>query len=163
MGHNISALIIKGSYDKEVAIEYDLRGIDIGYGLTLFLIDVYYTAYWQHALELEKKLVLSPDTDMLVPDEEVVAFLVKEITSPEQEYALILTDYAGGFGYQYATILRGRHSIETNVETINDALKYLGVEAQDGKDEFETVGLSEYRDTPDHIRKYEDLCDELGL
>lgn len=67
MGHNISALIINGSYDKEVAKEYDLRGIDISYGLTLFLIDIYYTAYWQYALEQEKKLVLSQTQICLFP------------------------------------------------------------------------------------------------
>ena len=36
MPHNITALILKGKYDKEIANTYDLPGKDLGFDLTLF-------------------------------------------------------------------------------------------------------------------------------
>lgn len=163
MGHNISALIIKGSYDKEIAKEYDLRAIDLEYGLTLFLIDSYYITYWQHALELKRHLKISPPNHLLIPTEEAISYLIEEITSAGQTYVLIHTDYAGGTGSQFAAILEGREVIDPKVETINDGLKHLGVEPKDGMDEFDSINLSQHRSNPPHLNKYQDLCDELGL
>lgn len=164
MAHNISALIIKGDYDIVLAQEYDLRGIDIGFDLNPFFIDTYYTKYWQHALELTKYLRISPSDDLLVPIEEAVAFIIKEITSSDREYALIHTDYWGGEGKQFAAILKGREPISSKIETINEALTHLGViKREEEFDEFDSVHLGNYRQSPKHLDKYYDLCDELGI
>ena len=163
MAHNITAIIIKGEYDEEIAKEYDLRSVKLEYGLTMFLIDIYYINYWQHALQLEKHLRISPPHDLLIPTEEAIAYIVKEITSEDKEYALIHTDYWGGEGNQFAAIMKGRDCVDENITTINAALKYLGVFKKAGLDEFDSVGLSNYRRAPIYLEKYADLCDELGL
>lgn len=163
MGHCITAIIIKEKYSVEKAQEYDLRGISLGHNLTMFIIDIYYITYWQHALGLEKHLSISPPHDMLVPTEEAIAHLVKEIASPQTEYILISTDYAGGIGKQYAAILQDLKPSISTIQSINDALKHIGIIAREGLDEFDTINLSKYRSTPPYLNKYADLCDELGL
>lgn len=162
MAHQITALIIQGEYNREQAAEYDLRGITLESDLTLFFIDVYYTAYWQHSLDITKHLSISPPLQMLVPTEGVIAYLIEEITSAETEYTLISTDYCGGSGFQYAVVLQGRKPILSDPLTINEALIDLGVKPEEGKDAFDTIGLAQYRESPAHLNKYQDLCDELG-
>lgn len=51
MGHHITALLLKGNYQKEKAEKYDLFGIDLGCQITLFPIDHYYSACWQAKLQ----------------------------------------------------------------------------------------------------------------
>ena len=60
-------------------------------------------------------------------------------------YAEVQTDYFGGCGEQYASVKLG-NSIMT-CRSINDALRQIGVKAEEGMDEFDTVGLGKYRAT----------------
>lgn len=164
MGHNITAIIIKGNYDQEKAKEYDLRGVDLKYNLTMFLIDIYYVAYWQHSLELKTHLKFSPSSDLTIPTESVIAHIIKEITKQTNPiFALIHTEYFGGVGDQFANIFEGISSVNEEMKTINEALQHLGVRAEEGSDEFDSVGLADYRSTPSHLEKYWDLCEGLGL
>lgn len=62
--------------------------------------------------------------------------------------ACVFTDYFGGQGVQGALVIKGGEflygpSVETN--SINSALRRLGVVAEGGNDEFDTVGLGRYR------------------
>ncbi|MCW3127113.1 MAG: hypothetical protein JWO03_2771 [Bacteroidetes bacterium] len=38
MAHSITAILFKGPYNKEIANDYDLLGISVGFDLTLFFI-----------------------------------------------------------------------------------------------------------------------------
>lgn len=165
MAHNISALILKGEFVKETADKYDLKPVPLGYGLTLFHIDDYYTTYWQYKLNIEGML------DITFPKElsylrlyRVVVALMQEITDTQNPlFAFIHTDYFGGFGYQFAQLFEGYNNISDGVSTINQALKYLGVKADKTTDEFDSVNLGNIRNTPEYLEKYVDLCDSLGI
>jgi hypothetical protein len=53
MGHSINAIILKGEYQIEEADKYDLKGVELDFGLTLFYINGFFSAYWQKKLEQE--------------------------------------------------------------------------------------------------------------
>lgn len=67
----------------------------------------------------------------------------------------IETDYFGGFGDQSAKLFRGSEIIyegdsrSGKMDPINDALKLMGVKRKPGMDEFDTIGLGNYRTNND--------------
>ena len=75
--------------------------------------------------------------------------------------AYVRTDYFGGCGDQSATVTEnGKEICHGNTELghaspINEALRLLGVKKTPGKDEFDTVGLGNYRTNQDFE---EELC-----
>lgn len=67
--------------------------------------------------------------------------------------AKISTDYFGGSGHQEAKIfVNNKKEYDKSSEydfrsnPINDVLKMLGVSKKEGLDEFDTIGLSNFRD-----------------
>ena len=42
-------------------------------------------------------------------------------------------------------------------------LRELGVVCAGGNDEWDTIGLGDYRHNPDHLDKFQELCAELGV
>ncbi|HEY0737835.1 MAG TPA: hypothetical protein VGD69_23150 [Herpetosiphonaceae bacterium] len=81
----------------------------------------------------------------------------------EPVFAIILTDYFGGAGEQWAQVYRGSKVVNPQIRTINQALAQLGVVTSPGMDEFDTVGLGNYRSQPEYLEKYRDLADTLGV
>ncbi len=75
----------------------------------------------------------------------------------------ILTDYFGGLGNQYANVFINSNNANSNITTINQALRHLGVLAKNGQDEFDTLGLDKIKKQPDHLDKYVELADEYGV
>lgn len=65
--------------------------------------------------------------------------------------ARITTDYFGGAGEQSVKIWERDKFIRLNNSfgPINEALSYLGVRRKNGMDEFDTVGLGNYRSNRD--------------
>jgi len=68
----------------------------------------------------------------------------------------IETDYFGGFGEQSAKLFRGKEIIFEGDSQfggigypINHALRMMGVKAKEGMDEFDTIGLGNYRTNED--------------
>lgn len=64
--------------------------------------------------------------------------------------AIVAADFFGGIGSQWAVGMeRGSVSLGPMeaVDAINQALRRLGVRAQPGADEFDTVGLGRFRST----------------
>ncbi len=164
MGHNISAIILKGDYKKELAEYYDLKGIDLGFNLTMFHIDHYYSAYWQEKLNVVGFLEKNNTNYSLFPSERVLFKIAEEISSTEIVcFSIIATDYFGGQGIQSACVYTKDTIVNKEIRTINDALKFLGVMRSERKDEFEIVGLSNHRFNPEYLDKYADLADELGV
>jgi hypothetical protein len=164
MGHFITAILLKGDYDYELASVYDLQGIGLGYGITMFHITPYFTAYWQAMLKCEGYLPVPETKYLQIPDEIVIAELMKLICNKEQpEYALIATNYFGGFGYQAAYVFQGKKLASEAVSDINQALRFMGINARPGLDEFDTMGLSNHRSPSEHLRRYADLVDEMDL
>jgi hypothetical protein len=71
----------------------------------------------------------------------------------DKTIAKISTDYFGGSGHQEAKLFVNNkkeyeESSETNymVSPINDVLKMIGVIKKGSSDEFDTIGLSNFRD-----------------
>ena len=164
MAHHLTALILKNRYDENQANTYDLHGIDLGYDLTMFPIDHYYTACWQKIMNIEGCLPVQNGHPSLFPNEAVVSVLMSKISGlDEPMYAIIFSDYFGGIGKQWAHVYEGSQLADRYFPTINAALQVLGVTANEGMDEFDTVNLGKYRSQPDYLDKYVDLADELGV
>ena len=164
MGHAITAIILKGSFDTNKAREFDLFAIPLGFELSLFHIDHYYSACWQHKLQTKGQLELSNINSPVFPAEIAICDIVKRISSSEiPEYAIIMTDYFGGVGYQYANVFKNNTNADKKVKTINQALRHLGVPANDSQDEFDTVGLNKIREQPNFLEKYIDIAEEYGV
>lgn len=165
MGHKISAVILKGGYDAAIAQHYDLRGVPLGFELTMFPIDHYYTACWEKLLGVPGCLrAPARFGNLIFPCDRVVAELMTRITlQAEPLFAVIATEYFGGVGSQGAGVYRGAELASNQITTINQALEYLGVKAPKGYDEFDTVGLGGHRSMPDYLDKYVEMADELGV
>lgn len=162
MGHSICAVLLKGSFDQQIAERYDLFGITLTPEITMFHIDHYYTACWQKQLDVQGDLD-SPNC-AIFPSEAVIHTLMATITGTlEPLFAVILTDYFGGAGQQWAQVYQGNTVVNPQIRTINQALARLGVVASPGMDEFDTIGLSNYRSQPEYLEKYRDLADTLGV
>ena len=164
MGHHITALILKGNYNKEIAHSYDLPGRDIGFNLTLFHIDPYYSAYWQCKFGLKDHLKTAKTDYMCFPTEIALAEIMKQVSATSCfDFAIISTDYYGGIGSQFASVYENDTLVSESITKINQALAHLGVKRKNGLDEFDTVGLVDIRSQPDILDKYYDLCEEHNL
>ncbi len=165
MGHQLSAVILKGGYDDAIAEQYDLRAIPLGVGLTMFPIDHYFTACWSKLLGVEGSLRTPTNFDDLIfPCDRVVSELMTRVTlRSDPVFAIIATEYFGGMGSQGAAVYCGTELVSNEITTINQALGYLGVVAQGDCDEFDTVGLDRHRSMPEYISKYVEMADELGV
>ncbi|HEY0604189.1 MAG TPA: hypothetical protein VGD58_14820 [Herpetosiphonaceae bacterium] len=163
MGHAICAVLLKGPFDQRIAERYDLFGIALTPEITMFHIDHYYTACWQKQLGVQGDLEGSVEC-AIFPYEAVLHTLISAITGIEEPvFAVILTDYFGGAGEQWAQVYQGSKLVNPQIRIINQALAQLGVVASPGMDEFDTVGLSNYRSQPEYLEKYRDLADTLGV
>lgn len=75
----------------------------------------------------------------------------------DKTYAKISTDYFGGIGEQSAKLFKNGQKVydkdsrdySNYANPINDVLKMMGVVSENGMDEFDTIGLSKYRENND--------------
>lgn len=139
MGHNISAIIGDKNVDKEKIKEFGLAAaFEDNYAIIIF--DFY------AMIELGEILSKSSESESenLEWDCELTKFIAKEIGF--DKFALIQTDYFGGFGEQYASFFENGQKLLNEV-SINEALKKLGVERKGNQDEFDSLNLGEYRNS----------------
>jgi len=165
MGHSITTLVLNGDCDAAAMQRYDLRPIDLGFRLQLCHIDHYYAACWQKKNGAHELLPLDlPDLPAIFPREGVLLQIAREVLgTPEPQFAVIMTEFMGGVGRQWAQVYTGGEIAGDSLHTINHALRFLGVVSQPGIDEFDTVGLDRIRHNPEYLEKYVDLADELGV
>lgn len=165
MAHCITAIVLKGDFDKQKAAFYDLYGSNVGFGLTLFYIDHYYSAVWQHRLGAKGTLQLYNVSTPVFPSESVLVQILKDITGNDfPQFAIIHTNYWGGEGEQFANVFNGDENAGQDIRSINDALRYLGVvKPANVHDEFDAIGLEEVRHNPEYLDKYQELADEYGV
>lgn len=166
MGHNITALAIVDPYDREVAEHYGLVERLTHESLVLFPIDHYWSAYWQARRgDLDGVLALPAGmTSNLLPREGVVRTVARELTRRLiPRFALLQSDYFGGSGEQWGVVFEGERALLGPDATVNLALRELGVVRTGNQDEWDTIGLARYRSNPDHLDRYRELCDELGV
>ncbi|WP_434424870.1 hypothetical protein [Nannocystis pusilla] len=164
MSHRITALLIAGPHDAAAAERFDLRPLPLTAGLTLFHVDHYFTAYWQALTGATERLDVPATVPSIFPSEGVVCRMARELTGAEAPtFALVMTDYFGGVGGQWACVFRGAQRISADDASINDALRALGVTRTADEDEFDVVGLGRHRRSPEHLDRYVDLCEDLGV
>jgi len=167
MGHSICALIVGEPFDDRAARQWGVVGLPVGERLRLVHISHYYTAYMQGRRGETAELDVPADFPDVFPREAVVASLAAALAADvpgkrTSTFALVMADYFGGIGDQWACAYVEGRRVET-VGDINAALRVLGVQAAEGLDEFDTVGLARHRSTPDYLDRYADFCDEDGV
>ncbi|MEV6432434.1 hypothetical protein [Nocardia sp. NPDC051463] len=163
MPHAITALILPGAIDTDAVHTWDLVPVPLNNGLTLFHLTHYYTAYWQAAHGVTDRFDLPRQAPGLFPSEGVIATIAADLSArTDPTFALVFTDYFGGVGEQWAAVSNDGRAVRS-VNTINEALRAIGIIAAPGSDEFDTTGLPDHRSTPDYLERYVDLCDELGV
>ena len=147
MGHRISAILLRDQYDTARALDFGLLPIPLPFGLTMFPLDDNFCDDWVEKLNLPGFLSARP-----LLNAHVVHHFVASIAE-EPLFAIIETDYFSGLGEQAAAVYRGQTEIMppevAGAGPINKALRHLGVVAQSGLDEFDTVGLGEFRNFDD--------------
>jgi hypothetical protein len=164
VGHAITAVLLSGAYDATVADRYDLRPVPLGGDLTLFHVDHYFTAYWQAACGAAEWLDIPLGFPAIFPREGILDRMVTEMTRhAAPTYALVMTDYFGGAGGQWACLFSGGRRTSAARASINDVLAALGVHRVANQDEFDTAGLGLHRAQPDYLERYVTLCDDLGV
>lgn len=164
MGHHLCALVLTGPVDAARGAARDLRALLVHGDVSVYPIDHYYSAYWAAIRADRARLDLPDDLAAIFPAEAVLLDLVREVTrSSEPRFAIILTDYFGGAGCQWAVAFQGTRRLTGDQTSVNAALRALGVRAVPPADEFDTVGLGAHRHNPEYLDRYQDLCDRLGV
>ncbi|MBY0461358.1 MAG: hypothetical protein K2V38_28915 [Gemmataceae bacterium] len=159
VGHHISAVVLRGSFDAARAAEFDLAAIKLTGELTLFPLHASYTDFWA-----EKLGVSGFVADVPLLNSRVVHHMVNAVAT-DPLFAIIETDYFGGTGSQSAAVYRGAVEVmppestelvrgRISIGPINKALRLLGVTGTGGRDEFDTVGLANHRDFDDLFDRY---------
>lgn len=144
MGHSISAIITKAPVQEAVASSYDLP-VFVESGFAIIALFELHTDFWSKKLKLENRSL-----SKIILDDTVTHFFAKELGL--STFAVISANYFGGVGEQYATLYRNDELVLEG--TINEALKALGVQVLKGKDAFDSIGLSKYRDFSILFKKY---------
>jgi len=155
MGHHISAVLLRSAYDRDKAITFDLKPLWLGQDIDLFPLDAAYCDHWSAKLE-----ITGFQSDRPLLNCSVVHHMIRQIALTPL-FAVIETDYFGGRGDQAAVVYRDHEVVMepqvARIGPINEALRHLGVQRQFPKDEFDTVGLSRYRDFDDLFESYHDM------
>ncbi len=163
MGHEITGLVARGAFEPDAVARFEMLTKSLDEGLSLAFIDHYFSAYWQAKLGETGFMPHKSPRGLLIPDEAVLFRIARELLNhDEPHFAIIATNYFGGVGTQWAGVYRGTVR-EPNINSINDALRSLGVVARDDLDEFDTVGLSRTRHPPDELDIWCERAEELGV
>lgn len=114
--------------------------------------------------ELAKELkarVVEPEESLRVPDMAAGVASLASRFSRAGTVAYVSTEYFGGAGGQDALVWRDGSVVfraEDNEDwpnsPISQALRFLGVKATDGQDEFDTVQLGKHRSTEEWAETY---------
>jgi len=163
VGHHITALAIAAHHASAIAESYGLIERLRWNHVTLFPIDHYWSAYWQAKRGGVDGTLGGSVTGGRLPSEGVVRAIARELTGlPAPRFAVIQSDYHGGSGDQWALAFEGERSLLDVNASVNHALRELGVDRDPGLDEWDTIGLGDFRSNPDHLDRFQALCDESG-
>jgi hypothetical protein len=164
MGHDITAILVHGTIDPVAAERFDLRPVTLGQDLALLHIDHYFAAYWQATERVTELLDVPLDFPPVFPREGVLRHMVVGLKATARPaFGIVMTDYFGGTGSQWACAFEGTKRITGDATKINATLRALGITHREPLDEFDTVGLDRHRSPPQYLERYVDLCDDLGV
>jgi hypothetical protein len=165
VGHSICGVLLGVPFDTARAAAYDLRSALSNGRCTLLPISHYWSAYWQAKRGgVDGPLDLPPGVPAIFPSEGVVRTVIAEITARSEPcFAVIMTEYFGGNGEQWAVAFQGRRRLSVECWSVNRALELFGIEARAGRDAWDVFGLASVRSNPGYLTRYVQLCDELGV
>lgn len=155
MAHNINAIITSFNYEGEQP--------------NVVLVGHY------HLIAVHKRSGVNYSEVALAPYKQLTSKTSKQLKelSFKGKCAYVETHYFGGQGYQIAEVwhngkritqplisVDGPRSNEVAgttlvAEAINEALKIMGIYRHEGKDEFDSVRLGDYRTNDEIIKEYE--------
>lgn len=152
MGHHITALVGRLPINDEAAEQYDLPVFkEAGFAIIIGL-NASHSDFWFEKLGIPEIV----DWEIIL-DCATTHFFASAIFG-DVEYAIVETDYFGGIGVQAAAVYQPEKEIMATErgETgpINKALRLVGVKRSKSKDEFDTIGLGEYRSFDEAFEKY---------
>lgn len=136
MGHRIQALVTSQSVQAQKLAEFDLIALPAA-GFLVIALHANHCDAWTERLKLESRRY-SP----LLLDLEVTHVTARALGITR--FALLETAYFGGIGSQQAVV----YELDTQLllsDSINAALRLLGVTCRAGLDEFDTLELGKYR------------------
>ena len=149
MGHHISAVICKLPVDIDQAAKLDLPVFSQD-GFAIIAMNCTHSDLWAEKLGVGHVAY----SDMIF--DRAITLKFASMLGIET-FALIETDYFGGFGEQFATVYeRDKRVFDVTSDGINQALRLVGVERAPGLDEFDTIGLGKHRDFSFYFSKYLD-------
>jgi len=152
MAHHISAVLLRGPFDADLAKSFGLKAIRLEHDLTMFPLDARWVDHWS-----ERFGVFGFVADQPLLNSNVIHHMIRSIAA-EPVFALIETEYFGGEGTQTAAAYHGEKEVMSpqtaESDTINKALRLLGIVARSGLDEFDTVGLGGFRDFDELFASY---------
>ena len=153
MGHSISAIIGKAPISKTIAKSFDLPTIERDQFIIIPL-NACHSDFWTDKLDLNE----FEDRDIILDCVSTHYFAKKLFKN--KPYAIIETDYFGGTGDQAALLYQDGKLIKDegrqSIGPINRILKELGVNKGVFKDEFDRMGLGNYRYFENYFSKYDD-------
>jgi hypothetical protein len=153
MGHCISGIVIPGAVDPELAATFDAKIVDSLDGFTLIALEDDYVDAWAERLNIPGTYDETPLLNC-----HVVHHIANEVGG-RRPFAIIETDYFGGQGSQSAAVYHGDLELMAPdnagfIGVINEALRLLGVPRSTPLDEFDTLGLGNYRNWGDLFTDY---------
>jgi hypothetical protein len=164
MGHAIQAILLPGACRADAPQRWDVVPVNLAHGWSMVPITHYFSAYWQAKIGAGAALAVPTEFCSIFPSEGVVGQIAADLAGRHTPFAVIMTDYFGGVGEQWACAFpAATATVPSTNGAINQVLQALGVVADPGKDEFDTLGLAAHRHPPEYLHKYEDLCDEIGV
>lgn len=149
MGYYLHAFICRKEESTLLCNHFDkAQKVEIGQGVILLPMT-------EELFDQINNFSISPAIDKFeYLTENIEREILRIITG--SHYAYVEAEYHGGQGGQLAIIWNKNHResfLEYEQQKINRVLKGFGVQAEIGKDEFDTLGLGRYRNTMDWIEK----------
>lgn len=153
MGHRISAVVLSGDIDADLASQFDAKIVPLRKGFTAIALCGEYIDAWSDRLDIHDDVAAKP-----LFDSRVVRHIATTL-SGDRPFALVETDYFGGNGTQWAAAYCGDTELvplkQADAGPINSALKTIGVRSF-VTDCFTAIGLGEHRDWDDLFEDYFD-------
>lgn len=138
---------MRGKFNQESATAFGHQPIQVFETLTLFPLHATYVDAMAEKLAIQQQFFDGPLLNCTTVHHLMNAIAVEPL------FAIIETNYFGGNGSQSAVVYRGKLEImapERDVAgSINRALRQLGVKRTLLDDEFDTIGLGNYRNFDD--------------
>ena len=157
MVHHITAIVTRTIPNAEKLAFFGLPLVELRDGFVLVPLNAGHADHWHERLQLP------PEVDhterRIILDCNFTHHLATELIG-NGRFALIETDYFGGSGEQSAVVYEGRECVMVtesgSIGPINRALRKLGAEGSFGRDEFETLGLHQFRKFDNVFSEFDD-------